>query len=151
MNLFAEEIEQTAIERIQKFSKIAKAMNFEIALGMSGGKDSQVCYDLCKRSGIEFKSYFNHSFESNITLKFIKENYPDVTDCFIYAREKAKQNGAKIDWIITSDNKDYSNDKVYYICRWLNHSFMPFTAKQEKLYLKFREKYDLIHNKNNNL
>lgn len=30
-------------------------------------------------------------------------------------------------------------------------SFMPFTAKQEKLYLKFREKYDLIHNKNNNL
>ena len=26
MNLFAEEIEQTAIERIQKFSKIAKAM-----------------------------------------------------------------------------------------------------------------------------
>lgn len=49
------------------------------------------------------------------------------------------------------DNKDYSNDKVYYICRWLNHSFMPFTAKQEKLYLKFREKYDFIHNKNNNL
>lgn len=33
----------------------------------------------------------------------------------------------------------------------MNHSFMPFTAKQEKLYLKFREKYDLIHNKNNNL
>lgn len=29
MNLFAEEIEQTAIERIQKFSKIAKAMGFE--------------------------------------------------------------------------------------------------------------------------
>lgn len=111
MNLFAEEIEQTAIERIQKFSKIAKKMGFEVRLGFSGGKDSQVCYDLCKRSGIEFKSYFNHSFESNIT----------------------------------------SNDKVYYICRWLNHSFMPFTAKQEKLYLKFREKYDLIHNKNNNL
>lgn len=78
MNLFAEEIAQTAIERIQKFSKIAKAMGFEVKLGFSGGKDSQVCYDLCKRSGIEFKSYFNHSFESNITLKFIKENYPDV-------------------------------------------------------------------------
>ena len=74
-----------------------------------------------------------------------------IINCFIYAKEKAKRNGAKIDWIITSDNKDYSNDKVYYICRWLNHSFMPFTAKQEKLYLKFREKYDLIHNKNNNL
>lgn len=46
MNLFAEEIEQTAIERIQKFSKIAKAMGFEVRLGFSGGKDSQVCYDL---------------------------------------------------------------------------------------------------------
>lgn len=78
MNLFAEEIEQTAIERIQKFSKIAKKMGFEVRLGFSGGKDSQVCYDLCKRSGIEFKSYFNHSFESTITLNFIKENYPDV-------------------------------------------------------------------------
>ena len=77
--------------------------------------------------------------------------YPKLVDCFIYAKEKVKRNGAKINWIITSDNKDYSNDKVYYICRWLNHSFMPFTAKQEKLYLKFREKYDLIHNKNNNL
>lgn len=54
MSLFAEEIEQTAIERIQKFSKIAKAMGFEVRLGFSGGKDSQVCYDLCKRSGIEF-------------------------------------------------------------------------------------------------
>lgn len=29
--------------------------------------------------------------------------------------------------------------------------FYAVTAKQEKLYLKFREKYDLIHNKNNNL
>ena len=97
MNLFLDEIEQTAIERIQKFSKIAKKMGFEVRLGFSGG------------------------------------------------------NGAKTNWIITSDNKDCSNDKVYYICRWLNHSFMPFTAKQGKLYLKFREKYDLIHNKNNNL
>lgn len=46
--------------------------------------------------------------------------YPKLVDCFIYAREKAKRNGTKIDWIITSDNKDYSNDKIYYICRWLN-------------------------------
>ncbi len=52
MNLFSEEIEQTSIERIQKFAKIAKTMGFEVCLGFSGGKDSQVCYDLCKRSGI---------------------------------------------------------------------------------------------------
>ena len=34
-NLFAQEMEQTAIERIQKFAKIAKAHDFEIALGFT--------------------------------------------------------------------------------------------------------------------
>lgn len=52
MNLFAEEIEQTAIERIQKFSKIAKAMGFEVKLGFSGGKDSQVCYASANEAGL---------------------------------------------------------------------------------------------------
>lgn len=297
MNLFSDEIEQTAILRIKKFAKIAKTMGFEVCLGFSGGKDSQVCYDLCKRSGIEFKAYFNHAFESNVTLKFIREHYPDVIrrrdykfgfveniwrnhggllptvtmaycckcykhnpkyvdacsivgvrraesakrmnrtafeaknktvmkrnkaliddyfeencksvgtasviqlkpiidwtdndvwdyihkhhlpinpeyqhskrvgcivcpkanfnsnyigllkypkliDAFTRAREKAERNGKDIDWLITSDNKDYSDDKPYYICRWLNHSFMPFTKKQDELYRKVREKYDEIH------
>lgn len=73
-----DEKEQLVITRIQKFSKIAKTMGLEVHLGFSGGKDSQVCYDLCKRAGIPFKAFFNHAFESNITLRFIKENYPDV-------------------------------------------------------------------------
>lgn len=294
MNLFFNEIELLSIERIQKFSRIAKTMGFEICLGFSGGKDSQVVYDLCLRAGIEFKAYFNHSFESSTTLKFIRENYPDVIkrrdykfgfieniwknykgllptvqisycckdykhnpkyvdkcsiigvrraesakrkmrtafeirnktllkknkvliddyfeehcqstgtagiillrpiidwnddevwdyinihhlpvnpeykehnrvgcvvcpkanftgnykhllkypkliDAFIRAREKGS---SEINWIITSENKDYSNDKCYYICRWLNHSFMPFTKKQEKLYQKVKAKYNLMH------
>ena len=74
MNLFMNQIEQEAIIRIQKFSKIAKAMGFEICLGFSDGKDSQVV-----------------------------------------------------------------------ICRWLNHSFMPFTRKQEELYQKVKAKYDLMY------
>ena len=78
MNLFQEEIEQTAIERIQKFAKLAEKMNFEVRLGFSGGKDSQVVYDLCKRSGIKFRTFFNHTFESPITLRFIREHYPEV-------------------------------------------------------------------------
>ena len=78
MNIFQNEIEQEAIMRIKKFSIIAKAMCFNVSLGFSGGKDSQVCYDLCLRSGIEFKAYFNHAFESSETLKFIRERYPDV-------------------------------------------------------------------------
>lgn len=73
--------------------------------------------------------------------------YPKLIDAFILAREKADRNGNQIGWVITSENKDYSNDKPYYICRWLNHSFMPFTKKQEELYKQVREKYDDIHNK----
>lgn len=78
MTLFDEEFEQEAITRIRKFSKIAEAMGFEVAVGFSGGKDSQVVYDLCKRAGIPFKAYFNHAFESCTTMNFIREHYPDV-------------------------------------------------------------------------
>lgn len=78
MDIFQTEIEQIAIERIQKFAKLAEKMKFEVCLGFSGGKDSQVVYDLCKRSGISFKAYFNHTFESPETLRFIREHYPDV-------------------------------------------------------------------------
>ena len=287
-NIFFEEIEQTAITRIQKFAKIAAAYNFEIAVGFSGGKDSQVVHDLCKRAGIPFKAYYNVAFESATTKRFIRDNYPDVIwrrdykvgfieniykmhggllptvekayccadckhnpkyvdkcsitgvrrqesskratrtalsfknkslmkqmldktseyfvencqsvgtasviqllpivdwsdadvwdyilrhrlpvngeyamakrvgclvcpkanfsynykslirypkliDAFIRAREKAS-----CDWMITSDNKDYSDDKVYYICRWLNHSFRPFTKRQMKEYESVKQTY----------
>lgn len=77
-NLFFEQMEQEAISRIQRFAKIAKTMQLDIAVGFSGGKDSQVVYDLCLRSGIPFTAYFNHAFESNTTLRFIRERYPDV-------------------------------------------------------------------------
>ena len=285
-NLFYSEFEQIAIDRIQRFAKIAAAYNFEIAVGFSGGKDSQVVYDLCKRAGIPFKAYYNVAFESATTKRFIRDNYPEV----IWRRdykfgfieniwknhkgmlptvEKAyccedykhnpkyvdkcsiigvrKQESAKrasrtvlsfknkttkkqmaqfseyftencesvgtasviqlspiVDWskddvwdyihqhnlpvnreyeyrervgclvcpkanfshnymtlirypklidafiraidrvpgrdyFITNDNKDYSDDKVYYICRWLNHSFRPFSKRQEREYLLVKE------------
>lgn len=289
-NLFTEAFEQEAITRIQKFAKIANKLGYEIAVGFSGGKDSQVVYDLCKRAGIDFKAYYNVSFESNITKKFIRENYPEVIwrkdhkfgfieniiknhkgllptqqiayccadykhnpkyvdDCSIIGVRKAESQrrasrtslmfknktllkrlnadvsdyfldqcksvggGSKIkllpivdwsdedvwdyikrhklpinpeykhqsrvgcivcpkanftrnyrallkypklidafiwaksfnpnyDWIITSENADLSDDKVQYICRWLNHSFMPFTKKQQTLFLRVKEAYD---------
>ena len=78
MNIFHEELEECAIDRIIRFSKLAKTMGLDICLGFSGGKDSQVVYDLCKRAGIEFKAYYNRAFESPTTRKFIKENYPEV-------------------------------------------------------------------------
>lgn len=289
MHLFDQQMEAEAIERIHKFAKIAEAMGLEVRVGFSGGKDSQVVYDLVKRSGIPFKAYFNHAFESQTTLRFIRENYPHVIrrrdykfgfiqnirenhkgmlptvysaycctdykhnpkyvdkciilgirksesskranrttfmvknktekkkidtlvseyfheqcqsvgggnlitlhpivdwsdedvwsyiyrhnlpinpeykelkrvgcivcpkanflrnykallkypkliDAFIWARDVITQS-----WVITGDNKDYSHDKVYFICRWLNHSFMPFTKKQEMYYQKVKKHYE---------
>lgn len=46
MGLFAEERENESIIRIQKFAKIANQLGLEVKLGFSGGKDSQVVYDL---------------------------------------------------------------------------------------------------------
>lgn len=299
MTLFQEEIENEAIKRITKFAKIAESLNFEISVAFSGGKDSQVVLDLCKRSGIQFKAYFNHSFESYTTLQFIRKYYPYVIwrrdykfgfieniwkchnsllpttevaycckdykhnpkyidnasitgvrkaesvkrkarkvfeaknntiikqnktlfeeyftetctgtgtsgiiqlkpivdwsdenvwdyikkynlpinpeykqskrvgcmvcpkanfnynfrilmqhpkliDAFIKAREKRTD----INWIIHSENKDYSNNKVEYICRWLNHSFRPFSRQQIILKDKVIEAYynylGIINNK----
>ena len=290
MNLFYEE----AIERIKKFAKIAEKMNFEVRVGFSGGKDSQVIYDLCKRAGIKFTAYYNESFESNITKQFIKEFYPEVIwrrnvcgffenisknhggllptveyaycctdykhnpkfvdDCSIVGvrraesakrkarktlelknKTKLKQNKSLVedyfsdmcvgtgtasiiqlkpiidwsdedvwdyikaknlpvnpeykqckrvgclicpkarfssnyvklkkfpklidaaiaarerghlekDWIIKTDNKDYINDKAYYICRWLNHSFREFYKEEQKMYEDLMKVY---HNQKN--
>ena len=69
-------------------------------------------------------------------------NHPKLIDSFIKARQKANH---PIDWIITSENKDYEHDKCYYICRWLNHSFMPFTKKQYMYYMKVKQAYDNIN------
>lgn len=289
MILFSNEFEQEAIGRIQKFAKIADALGYEVAVGFSGGKDSQVVYDLCQRSGIQFTAYFNHSFEDCTTLRFIREHYPNVIwrrdhnfgfieniwknhnsalptvemsyccadykhnskyvdnatilgvrksesakrrnrkvfetknkttakrnkavfseyfqdfcmgvgsnsiiqlspivdwsddevwdyikrynlpinptykkskragcmvcpkanftsnylalmehpkliDAFIKAKIKREDSG----WMITSDNADYSDNKVEYICRWLNHSFRPFTKRQRVLYERVLENY----------
>lgn len=293
-NLFAQEMEQTAIERIQKFAKIAKTMGFEIALGFSGGKDSQVVYDLCLRSGISFVAYYNVAFESSTTRKFIREKYtnviwrrdhktgfieniyknhggilptveiaycckdykhnpkyidecsivgvrkqesikrksrtvvslknkttakkmkahindyfvencqsigtesviqllpivdwldadvwdyihrrnlpinPDYNHCkrigcmvcpkanfssnykslirypkLIDAFIRAKEKSAKCDWVITSDNRDYSDNKLYYICRWLNHSFRPFSKQNERQYALVEKAYKICRN-----
>ena len=282
--LFFEQFENEAIERIRKFSRLCDEMGFVPIVGFSGGKDSQVVYDLCKRAGIHFEAKFNHCFESPKTLTFIRDNYPEVKwrrevkqgffenirvnhkgmlptiersfccedykhnpayidnaailgirreesakrqgrtvlmaknktslkknakvipkyfethcikagapneillnpivdwsdtevweyirihqlpinpeysesnrvgciicpkanfnsnykallkypkliDSMIRMRDKAIREDA-LDWVITGDNIDCSDNKPYYICRWLNHSFRPFTKKQEKL------------------
>lgn len=294
MTLFDEQFEQEAIERIRKFARIAEKMGFDVCVGFSGGKDSQVVLDLVRRSGIQYKAYFNHAFESQTTLQFIRKYYPDVIwrreqkagwiqniwqnhnsllptterayccvdykhnpkqvdacsivgvrraesakranrkvfetkskttqkqnkalfreyftenctgsgspsiiqlkpivdwsdenvwqyihtynlpinpeyqqtnrvgclicpkanisrnapallkypkliNCIILARSKR----ANENWMITAENKDYAENKVEYICRWLNHSFRPFTKKQAELCKKIKANYNKMFN-----
>ena len=84
------------------------------------------------------KANLSHNYKALI-------RYPKLIDAFIRAKEKSPV----CDWIITSDNKDYSDDKVYYICRWLNHSFRPFSKRQEREYQLVKEAY--LNKKNNSI
>ena len=76
--LFDEMFEMETIKTIRKFYRIAQMENLSVRLAFSGGKDSIVCYDLCKKSDIPFTAVFNYSFESPETVKFIRKKYPDV-------------------------------------------------------------------------
>jgi phosphoadenosine phosphosulfate reductase len=76
--IFEDFHEQESIEYIRKFYRIAQMENLKVELGFSGGKDSIVCYDLCKRSGIPFTPVFYYAFESPEVVKFIRDKYPDV-------------------------------------------------------------------------
>ena len=46
--------------------------------------------------------------------------------------------------MVGKTEKGIKNGNLDLICRWLNHSFMPFSKKQEELYKQVREKYNLI-------
>lgn len=292
--LFYEERINEAVKRIQKFARLSQSMGYEVCVGFSGGKDSQVVYDLCKKAGIDFKAFYNMACESAVTRKFIHEHYseviwrrdykvgfiqniskhkgmlptiysayccadykhnkkyidnssiigvrraesrarsnrqvfeskgkrfdarhdsqiaqyfsekcrgigsvgdiqlmpivdwsdedvweyiireslpvnpeykhqnrvgcvccpkanlnsnayyllkhPKLIDAFIRQRDKFP-----VDWIITGDKKDYSDNKPLYILRWLNHSFAPFTARNQKLADEILKKYNELHKNN---
>ena len=48
-------------------------------LAFSGGKDSEVVYDLAVKSGVKFDAHFNvTTVDPPEVLKFIRENYPSV-------------------------------------------------------------------------
>lgn len=47
-------------------------------LAFSGGKDSIVCYDLCKKAGVKFDAHYMRAMEPPELVYFIREHYPDV-------------------------------------------------------------------------
>ncbi|MDR0384648.1 MAG: hypothetical protein LBH60_01070 [Prevotellaceae bacterium] len=76
--IFDKQFEEEAIGNIQKFARIAEMENLPVELGFSGGKDSIVCYSLCRKAGIPFQPVFSYASEDPCVVKFIRENYPDV-------------------------------------------------------------------------
>lgn len=69
-----------AIETIQKAESLAlKYQNYGFHLAFSGGKDSQVIYELCKMAGVKFKPVMQvTTLDPPELMKFVRKNYPDV-------------------------------------------------------------------------
>jgi phosphoadenosine phosphosulfate reductase len=56
-----------------------KYQEFGYHVAFSGGKDSQVIYELCKMAGVKFKAFFyKTSVDPKELLSFIRNNYKDV-------------------------------------------------------------------------
>ena len=68
------------IDLLQKHEATALKMNPEgYNLQFSGGKDSQVIYELCKMAGVKFQANFNcTTVDFKEVLRFNRQYYPDV-------------------------------------------------------------------------
>jgi phosphoadenosine phosphosulfate reductase len=69
-----------SIEILKKSEKLALSLNsFGYHLAFSGGKDSQVIYELAKMADVKFNAYFyKTSIDAPELLTFIRNNYSDV-------------------------------------------------------------------------
>jgi len=69
-----------SIEIIQNAEKLALKFSEDgFHLAFSGGKDSQVIYELAKMAGVKFQAFFyKTSIDPKEILTFIRSNYPDV-------------------------------------------------------------------------
>jgi len=71
---------QHSIDLIKRAEILALSYSEEgFHLAFSGGKDSQVIYELAKMAGVKFKAYFyKTSVDPRELLSFIRSNYQDV-------------------------------------------------------------------------
>jgi len=69
-----------AIETIQKAESLAlKYQDYGFHLAFSGGKDSQVIYELAKMAEVKFKAVMQvTTLDPPELMKFVRKNYPDV-------------------------------------------------------------------------
>lgn len=71
---------KTSLELLRSNEELALKMNPDgYYLAFSGGKDSQVIYELCKMAGVKFKAHFNcTTVDPKEVLRFIRKKYPNV-------------------------------------------------------------------------
>lgn len=79
-------------------------------MGFSGGKDSTVAYDLCKRAGVKvFAQYCVTTVDPPEVVQFVKKHYPEIWE----NRLKAK----KSMWQLIVENGIYPSRIARYCCR----------------------------------
>jgi phosphoadenosine phosphosulfate reductase len=75
---------QIKVNKAIKTIQIAEPMalqyqDYGFHLAFSGGKDSQVIYELCKMAGVKFRPVMNiTTLDYPELMKFVRHNYPDV-------------------------------------------------------------------------
>jgi len=71
---------EIAIQTIQNAESLAlKYQDYGFHLAFSGGKDSQVIYELCKMAGVKFRSVMQvTTLDPPELMRFVRKNYPDV-------------------------------------------------------------------------
>ena len=75
LNIFGKTKLETTLDRIRQFEP---EEGYFVAF--SGGKDSQCIYHLCKMAGVKFDAHYRvTSVDPPELVRFIKENYPDVS------------------------------------------------------------------------
>jgi phosphoadenosine phosphosulfate reductase len=69
-----------AILTIQKAESLAlKYQDYGFHLAFSGGKDSQVIYELCKMAGVKFRPVMQlTTLDPPEVMRFVRKNYPNV-------------------------------------------------------------------------
>lgn len=101
----------TAIQTIQKAESLAlKYQDYGFHLAFSGGKDSQVIYELCKMAGVKFRPVMQvTTLDPPELMRFVRKNYPDVI------MERPEMNFYKL----IVKKRTLPNMKMRYCCQYL--------------------------------
>ena len=131
-----------SIDLLKKHEATALKMNPDgYYVAFSGGKDSQVIYELCKIAGVKFKVHFNcTTVDPKEVLRFIHTKYPDV----IWHRPEKSM------FKLIVEQGSLPLRHIKYCCRLIkeihgiNNIVITGIRKTESRYRKGRNEYDHI-------